>query len=131
MQKMQRVFRTINHTSRVKTKALGGLNTIKPKTTNKMNTELNQEQLSAGTSSLEPPRVSDNSRLHVSGNDPISAQDYIRQIRIEQLSRGYIVHVGCQAFAFSTKEEMMFMLKDYIDRPAETETLWNKGELFQ
>jgi hypothetical protein len=96
-----------------------------------MNTELNQEQLSACASALAPQTQNYNEVGESNNHLTPPVENYIRQIRIEQLSRGYIVYVGCQSFAFSTKEEMIAKLLDYIDRPAETETLWNKGELFQ
>lgn len=65
-------------------------------------------------------------------NEPAlsTQQNKIRQINIEQLNRGYIVRVGCQNFAFSTKAELIGKLTQYIDEPNKTEEKWNKGDLF-
>lgn len=54
----------------------------------------------------------------------------IRCVQLNQLSSGYVVNVGCQSFAFSTKEEMMAKLTEYINAPADTEKKWFDGKLF-
>lgn len=54
----------------------------------------------------------------------------MRETRIQQLSSGYVVSVGCQSFAFSTKEEMTAKLMEYINAPAATEKKWFSGKLF-
>jgi hypothetical protein len=54
----------------------------------------------------------------------------IKDMRIEELSRGFVVRVGCQAFAFSTKDELLDRLFEYIRDPDKTEAKWNNGNLF-
>lgn len=54
----------------------------------------------------------------------------IRQITIAEVSRGYIVHIGCATFAISTKAELITKLTEYINDPEKTETKWHKNELF-
>jgi hypothetical protein len=61
---------------------------------------------------------------------PMPADDRMRETRIQQLSSGYVVSVGCQSFAFSTKEEMVGKLLEYINSPAITEKNWFSGKLF-
>ena len=50
----------------------------------------------------------------------------IREIRIVELNYGYVVNVGCHAFAVETKERLCRALNDYIMNPAETEANWFK-----
>lgn len=57
-------------------------------------------------------------------------ENKIRETRIQQLNSGYLVNVGCHSFAFSTKEELVTKLMQYINAPAETERKWFSGELF-
>ncbi len=59
------------------------------------------------------------------------APNRMRDVKIRQLHRGYVVDVGCHSFAFSTKEEMMKYLTTYIDNPQETEKSFNEGLLFE
>jgi hypothetical protein len=54
----------------------------------------------------------------------------MRQIRIDQLDAGYVVWVGCKQFAFSTRDEMVSKLLEYIDEPFQTEEKWDQGKLF-
>lgn len=54
----------------------------------------------------------------------------IYNITIEPLDRGYIVHVSCRAFAFSTKEELIAKLTLYINDPSTTIKKWEDGTLF-
>ena len=56
--------------------------------------------------------------------------DKMRHVKINQLSRGYVVAVGCQEFAISTKEELVEKLTEYINDPGDTERKWERGELF-
>lgn len=55
----------------------------------------------------------------------------LRQIMIEELTRGYMVRVGCATFAISTKAEMLEKLTEYINDPELTEQKWYTGELFE
>ena len=57
-------------------------------------------------------------------------ENKIREINISQLSRGFVVRVGCQNFAFSTKEELIGKLAEYINEPNKSEEKWNRGDLF-
>jgi hypothetical protein len=54
----------------------------------------------------------------------------IRELRIEQLNNGYIVHVGCHSFAFHTKKKMLKYINSYVNDPNEAERKWVAGELF-
>lgn len=54
----------------------------------------------------------------------------IKKFDIEQLDRGYVVNVGCHTFAFSTKEELLAKLTEYINEPARTERKWFDDNLF-
>jgi len=58
------------------------------------------------------------------------SKNRIKDTRIEELSRGFVVRVGCQAFAFSTKDELLDRLFEYIRDPDKTEAKWNNGNLF-
>ena len=44
-------------------------------------------------------------------------------INIEPLDRGYVVRIGCSSFAFSTKEELITKLTEYINNPIDTTML--------
>lgn len=48
-----------------------------------------------------------------------SPQDLLRnhEINIRFLNKGAVIHVGCQAFAFSTNEEAMDELLKYVQDP--------------
>lgn len=54
----------------------------------------------------------------------------IRQINIEEVSRGYIVRVGCQTYAIETRDQLISKLSEYINEPEKTEQKWFKNELF-
>ena len=54
----------------------------------------------------------------------------IRQINIEEVSRGYIVRVGCQTYAIENKAQLISKLSEYINEPEKTEQTWFKNELF-
>lgn len=54
----------------------------------------------------------------------------IRPIRIEQLSHGYVVQVGCQNFAIESASMLIAKLSEYILNPAETESKHEQGKFF-
>lgn len=56
--------------------------------------------------------------------------DKIRTINIRQLDHGYIVEVGCQAFAIESSYELAGLLAMYLAKPAETEKKYIEGKLF-
>jgi hypothetical protein len=58
------------------------------------------------------------------------SKNKMRQISIEEMDRGFIVRVGCQTFAISTKSELTTKLLEYINDPDQTEKRWNDGKLF-
>lgn len=58
-------------------------------------------------------------------------ENKIRDIRIHELSNGFIVEVGCKSFAFELASTVFTHLKDYINNPNEMERKFNKGELFK
>lgn len=45
----------------------------------------------------------------------------LRNINIQPLSRGYVLTVGCQSVAISTKEQLKAVLNAYIDNPKQVE----------
>lgn len=59
-----------------------------------------------------------------------SSENKIRQINIEEVSRGYIVRVGCQTYAIETAEQLVSKLSAYIKEPKRVEKLWFDGQLF-
>jgi hypothetical protein len=59
-----------------------------------------------------------------------SSNGKIREIRLQQLNRGYVINVGCHSFAISTADELVEKLTEYIKNPNETEKKWFGGKLF-
>jgi thiol-disulfide isomerase/thioredoxin len=51
-------------------------------------------------------------------------QEY--EIRLQFLSRGCIVHVGCKAIAFETVESAMKEVNEYVKNTYETQKKWRK-----
>ena len=51
-------------------------------------------------------------------------QEY--EIRIQFLSRGCIVHVGCKSIAFETIESAMVEVNEYVNNSYETKKKWKK-----
>lgn len=51
-------------------------------------------------------------------------QEY--EIRIQFLSRGCIVHVGCKTIAFETTESAMKEVNEYVNNTYETQQKWRK-----
>lgn len=45
----------------------------------------------------------------------------IREVRIQSLSAGFVITVGCQGFAVSTPQEVGALVAAYLTRPAELE----------
>lgn len=54
----------------------------------------------------------------------------IRRLVVTEISRGYVVEVGCQTFAIETKAQLISKLSEYIMEPEKTEQKWFKKELF-
>jgi hypothetical protein len=48
------------------------------------------------------------------------------EIRLQFLSRGCVVHVGCKAIAFETIESAMKELNEYVNNTYETQKKWRK-----
>jgi len=48
------------------------------------------------------------------------------EIRLQFLSRGCIVHVGCKSIAFETIESAMKELNEYVNNTYETQKKWRK-----
>jgi hypothetical protein len=48
------------------------------------------------------------------------------ELRIQFLSRGCIVHVGCKSIAFETVESAMKEVNEYVTNPYETQQKWKK-----
>jgi hypothetical protein len=51
-------------------------------------------------------------------------QEY--EIRLQFLSLGCVVHVGCKAIAFETIESAMVELNEYVNNTYETQKKWRK-----
>lgn len=51
-------------------------------------------------------------------------RDY--RVQIEFLSIGCIIHVGCKSVPFSTIDEGMKALNDYVANPYETRKIWEE-----
>jgi hypothetical protein len=51
-------------------------------------------------------------------------QEY--ELRIQFLSRGCVVHVGCKAIAFETVESAMKEVNEYVNNSYETQRKWMK-----
>ena len=47
-----------------------------------------------------------------------------REIRINRMTNGYYVTVGCMGFVFNSFNEMVKEMKQYHDKPNETEKKW-------
>jgi hypothetical protein len=62
--------------------------------------------------------------------EQVVQENKIRQMSIEEVNRGYVVRVGCHTFAFSTKEELVTKVMEYISEPSKTEEKWYSGNLF-
>lgn len=52
----------------------------------------------------------------------------IRNINIQPLSRGYVLNVGCQSVAISTKAQLKEILNTYIDNPQQVEEDYYAGK---
>lgn len=52
----------------------------------------------------------------------------IRDIRIQELDLGFIVHVGCQSFALTEKDDLIKHLTNYIYDPRNCEDFWFKNK---
>ena len=48
------------------------------------------------------------------------------EIRIQFLSRGCIVNVGCKSIAFETTESAMKEINEYVNNTYETQQKWRK-----
>lgn len=57
-----------------------------------------------------------------------SKQEILQQyeIRIQFLSVGCIVNVGCKSIAFNSVSDAMKELNDYVENPKESSDKWNK-----
>lgn len=57
-----------------------------------------------------------------------TANAELRNINIQPLSRGYILNVGCQSVAISTKAQLKEILNAYIDNPQQVEEYYYAGK---
>jgi hypothetical protein len=58
-----------------------------------------------------------------------TCQTEMRSINIQPLNRGYVVNVGCQSVAVSSKRELKRLLNDYIDDPYQVEQDYYAGKI--
>lgn len=54
----------------------------------------------------------------------------IHKFKINQLTYGYCVEVGCHTIAIESKETLIRVLTDYINDPSSTEKKFREGKLF-
>ena len=50
-----------------------------------------------------------------------------RTITIKPVLNGYVVRVGCQSLAFTSREDLLNNLKSYLSDPTKTETAYLTG----
>ena len=48
------------------------------------------------------------------------------EIRIQFMSRGCVIHVGCKTIPFSSTEEAIAELQKYFEYPYDTQERWSK-----
>lgn len=48
------------------------------------------------------------------------------EIKLQFLSRGCIVHVGCKSIAFETVESAMKEVNEYVNNPWDSQQRWRK-----
>jgi hypothetical protein len=51
-------------------------------------------------------------------------QEY--ELKIQFLSRGCVIHIGCKAIAFETIESAMKEVNEYVNNTYETQKKWRK-----
>jgi len=76
---------------------------------------------------LEAPEPVLESRLKEEEYRPSNQQllqEY--EIRLQFLSLGCVVHVGCKSIAFETIESAMVELNEYVNNTYETQKKWRK-----
>lgn len=57
-----------------------------------------------------------------------NAKYKIKNIHIKECDVGYIVEVGCQTFAITSKDILLRQLINYINNPSELEQEYNNGQ---
>jgi hypothetical protein len=55
----------------------------------------------------------------------------IREINVTPLDYGFIIRVGCQSIAITSKEDLIKYLTKYITNPNQTEKEYNNQTLFK
>lgn len=55
----------------------------------------------------------------------------IRTVTLRQMDYGYVVEIGCKAFAIENTENLITNLARYINSPDTTEEEYYNGTLFQ
>ena len=55
----------------------------------------------------------------------------LREIRIEPLNRGFILHFGDDRIGFEDLEGMVSFIESYYGAPTEIEGLWEENALFK
>lgn len=61
---------------------------------------------------------------------PVIAPATSYNINIEPLNRGFVVRVGCQSLAVSTKQELVRLFNAYMENPEKVEKEWmREGKL--
>lgn len=60
----------------------------------------------------------------------LRVENLMRPLAIRQLNHGYIIEVGCQAFAIESASNLIAKLAEYIADPTATEMKWRDGKLF-
>jgi hypothetical protein len=64
------------------------------------------------------------------GSSLLKSDPTIRDIRIEEVSNGFFVRVGCKTFVFTDVDMLLYYLSAYIRDPQMVEQVYNEGKLF-
>ena len=75
------------------------------------------------TTNLEcRPMINESSKDYEPTNQQLLQQ---HEVRLQFLSRGCIVHVGCKSIAFESVESAMKELNYYVTNTCESQKAWN------
>ncbi len=82
-----------------------------------------RDNLTAGEPTLGQAEDCERKEYYKPSNQQ-ALQEY--EIRLQFLSRGCIVHVGCKAIAFETVESAMREVNEYVNNTYETQKKWRE-----
>lgn len=84
---------------------------------------MNENQCCGGSSECINEETPNTPQSIASVTEPV----FRYNINIEPLNRGFVVRVGCQSFAVSSKQELIKLFAAYIENPEKVETNWMIG----